>query len=261
MAPIIVQRLLGMTLYRSNGERVQYQMDKHRYFLMAAASHPPLAIYSILSKQGFGPIRDSTREQLSEYRDAIGEARNLVPAVEDDGEVVDHILAIFRSSEHYIDAVQAAGTAPESGFAQYAAEIRPLVVENLRIGAREQLKQFRFRLETWREEYPGENWQDLRVVVRGFHQPRDLYALKLLFEWLLQEPDFEHRVVFAEFQYPIFGKQSEEVEELALTLLTKVDFEQSLGALVLGDPSAMGRDVMGPAAIEILQEWGQPDWP
>lgn len=260
-APIIVQRLLGMTLHRANGERIQFEMDKRRYFLMAAASHPPLAIYSILAKQGFGPINASTRADISAYRAALADARAALPTVEADEEIVERILRIFASSDHYLDSVLSTGSSSKSGFENYAAAIRPLLVENLRIGAREQLEQFRSCLETWRQEFPDENWEELRVVVLGFHQPRELYVLKQFFEWLLDEPDFEHRVVFAEFQYPIFGKQADEVEELALTLLTKVDFEQPMGALVFGNPSVMGRDVMGPAAVEILQKWGESDWP
>src|SRR5215213_9646492 len=51
--PVITQDLLNMTLIRPNGTKLRYSMDKRIYFLMAHSSHPPLTIYSILSRDGF----------------------------------------------------------------------------------------------------------------------------------------------------------------------------------------------------------------
>ena len=135
-----------------------------------------------------------------------------------------------------------------------------MVEGNLYDGAKEQLDQFKAQMEKWKTEYPNENWEDLRVVVMGFHQARDLYALKLFFQWLLKEPDFEKKVVFAEYQFSIFGDQKEKAEELALLLLTKVDFEKEPSLFLLGNETQLQKDVMGPAAQKILKAWGQSDW-
>ena len=53
----------------------------------------------------------------------------------------------------------------------------------------------------------------------------------------------------------------DEAQKQALTLLTKVDFEHKAGELIFGDRFLLQKDVMGPAAEGILEEWGKSDWP
>mgnify|MGYP001216546088 CR=1 FL=1 len=102
----------------------------------------------------------------------------------------------------------------------------------------------------------GEATQKLRVVVMGFHQPRQLWTPKQFFQWLLREPDYEHRVVYAEFQHPFFGAGRAEAEDKALELLTKVDFDQSAAEVFLGDRTGLGSDVLGGYAKDIIKSWG-----
>ena len=259
--PIIVQHLLDMELHRSNGEVIPFQMKKKRYFTMAAASHPPLAIYSILVSQGgFGALTAQTVSQLSELRAVMSEARKEVVNVLETP-VAERVVYSFGAAEELLDRAMAQGRLSQEEFASYALRVRPVIEANLELGAMEQLVQYKEQLDRWRAEFLSEDWKRLRVVVIGFHQARELYALKLFFQWLLHEPDYEHRVVFAEFQDSVSGANAKEADARALELLTKVDLDQPLGELVLGDSSAMGRDVMGPAAARILKEWGTPAWP
>ena len=112
-------------------------------------------------------------------------------------------------------------------------------------------------MNIWKTTYPKEDWSELRVAVIGFHQPRESYALKLFFQWLLEEPEVEKRVVYAEYQFSIFGKNKEQAENLAIELLSKVDFEKEASLFLLGDETLLQKDVMGPSTEEILKKWGR----
>lgn len=258
--PVITQDLLNMTLILSNGEKVPYKMDKKAYFTLAHTTHPVLTIYSILYQSDFKPT-ESTMLALEDYILKLVKAQEGIKQVTHLNEKQkDRIRTLLATSEVYVQHLLDTKETHKKGFTLYSSGVRRMVEGNLYDGAKEQLDQFKAQMEKWKTEYPNENWEDLRVVVMGFHQARDLYALKLFFQWLLKEPDFEKKVVFAEYQFSIFGDQKEKAEELALLLLTKVDFEKEPSLFLLGNETQLQKDVMGPAAQKILKAWGQSDW-
>lgn len=258
--PIITQDLLNMTLRVGTGESDRFRMDSGTYMLMARSTHTPLTIYSILSKDGFGTLEKTTLSSLEAYRNQLNEVIE-ANAAEGPAELVRNVFSILKISESYLGDTLATGRATRASFETYAGKLRPLIQANLHVGAQEQLGQFREQMDRWKVEFPQANWSNLRVVVLGGHQARDSYALKLFFQWLLREPGYEHKVVYAEDQTLPIGADRPALENAALELLTKVDFEQEVGRLIFGDVSRMQRDVMGPPARRILSEWGRSTWP
>lgn len=261
--PIVTQDLLNMTLLRPGAAPEPFTtMAKRTYFLVAHTSHPPLTIYSILSKQGFGDLNDATVAELTSYRDQLKQA------VDSDktGDGVEpnlraRLFPIMKASLRYLEESIARRSATRQSFENYARPLRETIRGNFQIAAQEQLTQFKAKMDAWQAAYPNENWSALRVVVMGGHQARDLYALKLFFQWLLREPGYEKRVVYAEDQTMPVGLDLPSAEVSGLELLTKVDFDNDVGQIIFGDPSIMQRDVIGPAAQSILKEWGPTQWP
>lgn len=258
--PVITQDLLNMTLIRPNGNKLRYSMDKRMYFLMAHSSHPPLTIYSILSKDGFGTLSNDTVTALENYQQKIGAAEAEIKSSNLNQVVRNRILRILEFSRKYLAVTIRDKSASRIGFIKYANQIRPALEANLNRGALEQLKQFKAQVEKWRTEFPSDNWRELKVVVMGFHQAREMYALDSFFRWLLREPTYEKRVVYAEFPDSISGPNRERAEQLALLLLTKVDFDLGASSLIFGHPDVLEKDVMGPAAARILRSWGSSPW-
>lgn len=259
--PVITQDLLNMTLIRSNGETERYSMDRKRYFLMANTSHPVLAIYSILSKDGFSTVSKQTIVELENYLTKLSKAAEEVKSLSIEPEVKTRILFVLTSSAEYVQSVIRSGKTSLDEFERYARPLRHAIDENLYVGAEEQLIQFKEQVNKWRLQFPEEKWNQLRVVVLSFHQGREKYALTLFFKWLLHEPNYEKRVVYAEFQSSISGAERDNAEKLALVLLTKVDFDLEASTRIFGNPRTLQVDVMGPAAVKILKGWGKSGWP
>jgi hypothetical protein len=260
-SPIITQDLLNMTLLRPDGPPVRFSMNAGPYLLMANTSHPPLTVYAILSIEGFGALSAATRQQLADYEQSLQKALDQIKTMGLPTDVQARLGSIVSNTENFIADSLQTGVATREGFEAYARTSRELIRGNLRTGANEQLLQFRHQMNAWKTEFPQENWADLRVVVLGIHQARDEYASKLFFQWLLREPGYEDHVVYAEFTAPPSGEARAAAEAQALQLLTKVDFEHDAGRLIFGDATILQKDVMGPATIEILREWGAPNWP
>ena len=260
-SPYITQDLLNMTLYLPDGSSVRYQMEKERYFLMAHSTHPAFALYAMLSLADFGTLSDGNKAYLKDYQSTIDAAILYIedgPYSEDDKA---RAVEVLRASSRFITQLLNDGGASREQYETFVTPIKETINQNLYVGASEQLTQFRAQMEKWRAVYPNEDWSNLRVVLLGFHNPRADYALKLFFEWLLDEPDYEKRVVYAEYQFGFFGDKKQEGLNLAIELLTKVDFEMAPGQAIFNDPTYLQHDVMGPAAIGILKNWGPSSWP
>jgi hypothetical protein len=254
--PVIIQDLLGMTLIRQDGQRIRYEMDKRVYFALANNTHPPYGIYSIIALQGFGPVSAEQLDRLASYRAAIDESLRGLDGLALDQDAKQRLVTILSATRAFIDRISGSGAVSREEFVAFVEPLRPLFRANFHLAALEQLRQFRAQMALFKTEYPQQNWQDLRVVIMGFHQPRNLWTLKQFFQWLLKEPDYERRVVYAEFQHPFFGEHRAEGERLAIELLTKVDFDQAAGEMFLGDSKALGSDILGPYAREIIEGWG-----
>lgn len=258
--PLIIQDLLGMTLIRPSGERIRFEMDKTVYFTLAHNTHPPYGIYSIIALEGFGPLSAYQLKRLSEYGKGIDHSLSRIATFKVDANARERLRVILESSRDYIDELTTRGIATRQTFETFVAPLRPLFHANFHLAALEQLRQFRAQMEVYKGQMPEENWADLHVVVMGFHQPRNLWTLKQFFQWLITEPDYEHRVVYAEFQVPFFGENRDRAEQLAIELATKVDFDLGAADVFLNDHTALGADILGPYATDILKTWGASDF-
>jgi len=213
----------------------------------------------MLNPVDFNVEKDSTWSKLGRYKILI---ENSIKGIKEVNHIntsqKERILSLFEKSNQYLQKIIATRKTSKEEYHEFAQSVRKLIKDNLHDGAMEQLTQFYEKLNQWKGNYPNENWNELRVVVMGLHQPRDWYALKLFFQWLLDEPEIEKRVVFAEYQFSMFGKNREKAENLALKLLTTVDLEKEVSFFLLGEETLLQKDVMGPATVKILETWGPP---
>lgn len=259
--PIVTQDFLQMTLHLSGGRAEKFALDQRIYSLMAHTSHPPLTVYSILAAYQFALLPDSAKKALADFHTTLLQAALSVDTMDLDPATKERVIKVLSATTVYVGEILQEGESTEKEFAAFMLPLRPLIKANLYLGAKEQLDQFQAQMLLWKETFPHENWADLRVVVLGFHQARDLYALRLFFQWLLREPGYQNHVVYAEFQHSPFGKGRTAADSLAMILLTKVDFDHGAAAQMFGDSTFLQKDVMGPAAVTILQGWGESDWP
>lgn len=259
--PVITQDFLNMTLIRSNGERIRFKMDKKVYFTLAHTSHPPLTLYSYLYAADFEINRDSTLQTLKDYSELLEQSITGLTEVNHlTEEQKERSLMILRKSKEYTDKIIEARSTTKAEFRAFADSLREPIEANTFDSAAEQINQFKARLETWKQEYPEENWKELRVAVMGVHQPRNDYLPSQFFRWLLDEPEFEKRVIYAEYQFSIFGQNRKKAIDLALMVLAKVDLDKEVALFLLGEETMLQRDITGPAAKKIIEGWGKSTW-
>ncbi len=259
-SPLILQDLLNMTLIRENGEHVRFEMDKSTYFLMARASHPVIGVISIISMMEGDRLSPGQITRLTEYERSIRNALGYVEQLPVDSRGQTRIATILSSTVDYIEEITGSGVATREGFKEFFEPIRPLIAENLRVGALEQLNQFGAQMELWKSEYPDEEWDNLRVVILGLHQPRVLYTMTQLFQWLLSVEEAKPRIVYAEYQHSFFGDDLAIAQDLAIELATKVDLDRMVSDAVFGDATYLESDVMGRATREIMATWNTSEF-
>ncbi|MYJ95791.1 MAG: hypothetical protein F4053_09475 [Proteobacteria bacterium] len=122
------------------------------------------------------------------------------------------------------------------------------------------MNQFGAQMERWQSEYPDEDSDDLRVVILGMHQPRDLYSLTQFFQWLLSLEETKPRIVYAEYQHSFFGDDLAIAQDLAIELITKVDLDRMVSDAVFDDETYLESDVMGRATRRIMATWSESDF-
>ena len=258
--PIIIQDFLNMTLFRSNGEKVRFRMKKKVYNTLAHTSHPPLSTFWILNASDF-QVNDSTSQKLRNYNALLQNCADSIDFVSHLNETQKtRCKNIFNQTRDYIRKVLLDGKANEDEFRTFALKVKPLIDESIHESALEQLSQFKAQTAAWKNEFPDENWSELRVAVQGIHMPRPKYIMTQFFQWLLKESEFEKRVVYVEYQFPIFGKNRKKAQELALNLVAKVDFDRKAAYYLLGEETILQEDITGPAAENIIKGWGTSDW-
>ena len=257
---MVIQDLLNMTLYLPNRDAQPFRMDTKRYFLLAGHSHAPVTIYLIMTVGGFGDLDPNQVDAMKNYRKTLTAAQSSIAGLDVDQATRARLEQILSSSIELCNEAISEERLSLERYREFIEPLRPAIHANLRAGAHEQLVQFRAQMNAWKTEFPDEDWSNMRVVVLGFHQPRDRYALRLFFDWLLEEPGYERNVVYAEFQHSIFGKRRQEAMTLGEQLLTEVDFDLVASEVIFDDQNFLQSDVMGPAAADILQGWGPSDW-
>ncbi len=259
--PLITQDLLNMTLHPTTGNPVRFAMEQNGYLLVSHIADAPMTVYTTVAIQGFGELTPTVEEDLTTYAGQLKQAVVDLNGLEIPPLLRADLVSILESTATLIGDAVATGSLTETQFASFVVPLRPRIRNALRAGARQQLVQYREQMNRWRAEYPYESWQELRVVVLGFNPARQDDTLLQFFQWLLREPDYERRVVLAEFPGPVSADNKLTDEAMALETLTRVDLDQAASMAVFGDPSVLQQDVMGPAAASILESWGPSDWP
>ncbi len=259
--PVIIQDFLNMTLIRSNGERVRFKMKKKAYQTLAHATHPPTSVYLLLSAADFKINKDSIIQQLMGYDTLIQKAITGIQSVKHlEKEQIENTKKMLALTHDYLQRIISERATSEAAYQDFALSVRPLTNKNLYDAAKTHLNQFKEQMQVWKTTFPGENWQELRVAVLGFHQPRIGYVPTQFFQWLLKESAFENKVAYVEFQYSIFGPNRPKAEAYALKLLTKIKLDKVVAFSVLGDEILLQQDVMAPVTKEIISNWEASNW-
>lgn len=259
--PVIIQDFLNMTLIRSNGERIRFRMKKKAYQTLAHTTHPPTSVYLLLSAADYHINNDSTIQQLMSYDTLVNKAIVGMQTVKHlEKAQVENTKKMLELTHAYLEKIITERTTTEADYQDFAVSVSPMANKNLYDAATTHLNQFKEQMQVWKTTFPDENWQELRVAVLGFHQPRVGYVPMQFFQWLLKESAFENKVAYVEFQFSIFGPNRPEAEAKALELLTKIKLDKAVAYSILGDETFLQQDVMAPVTKDIISNWGDSDW-
>ncbi len=260
--PMLVQDLLSMSLYLPHQDKpLRFRMDKRTYMNMATISHPPLTLFDLVHHHGFNkPLSSSLQQALLQYKNTLTNARLAYQKSNElNADELKIMSEIFLQSESFITAALKENQVSLSRYKQYLATVTPLVNQNLTFAACDLLTQFKDQVYLWRKQYPQYHWQNLRIAILGFHQPRHGYALKQLFRKLLKEPHYEKHVIYMEFQASLYPSKETNIFAKALLSLAKYDYDQHAARVLYNDAKGLESDVLAHSTKKILKDWSL-DW-
>lgn len=150
---------------------------------------------------------------------------------------------LLASSFAFVDGILERRALAEGELVAFERAAAPSLQALVEDAAQRQLDWAHAQVSAWRRTLSPADWQSLRVVVIGGHQPRQGYVMMQYFQRLLGEPLEGRRIVYAEGLWQV---------DAALELLGTHLLDATLGEGFFGDPQRFHRDLLGDAAAAYL---------
>jgi hypothetical protein len=242
--PIILLQGDELILVRG-GKETAVNVFPPEYDTLKVFAHMPVAIYLMLGPQGAGALDDKRLEQLRGYREKMTNVAKNIDGIGLDAEALARQKKLLAASQRFLDEVieQRKFTTDELyAFTRGSAD---MIKANLAGAAKVQIDSLHKQVMRWKKEIPAQEWQTLRVVVKGAVLAREGNLAKQYFERLLHVKGEGLRLVYMESYYP---------PTPMLTLLTTLAVDRGIGIAIFDDPQRMFRDVLADAAAAYLKD-------
>ena len=258
--PVLVNRFGQIALYRPGiAEPEVFSMAMKQYLQARTVAHAAAAVYVRLAPYGMGALDRERLTWLVEYQALLsGAAKQIRDSTDTPAKLLAVQIGVLDQVRSHVQRIHQQGKVEQTTLEHLGRTVHDAIQTNLTVAAASQLNQFRAQIDRWRADYSALDWKNAVVVIIGGHQVRKQYLQRQFFDWMLMdEPDAQNRVVFAETLTPPRPLDKETPID-AMLLLSKVRFDKGLSSTFFGDPLLLQSDLLGPAAAEIIGQWPSP---
>lgn len=241
--PIILQRDGQLVLLRNGMERAK-TVILPAYNTFKTFAHMPVAIYLMLAPADGGML-DATRvEQLTGYRAKMDRVEATIDQLGLKESAIQRQKDLLSDSKQFLDQVIERRECSTAELNAYARRMMPRIEMNIADAAKSQLDAMHSQVMTWKRAMPPEQWDKLRVALKGPVLARKDELAKQYFQRLLNTNDQGTRIVYMEMYYP---------PTPLLTLLATRSVDQGISIAFFNNPDRMFRDVLADAATAYIK--------
>lgn len=242
-APVLILLADVLVIYR-HGQRRELWVTPRLYHAIKAASHGPIALYSVLYLLGDRALDAATVRRLGSLREHTAASIHSLASDVPHAEAQAELQPLLMSTLLLIDKTLAEGRASRAGLAAFARSSGPVLLRLIDHATGVQLDALHARVEETLAEMTATEREGLQVVVAGPHQARERSVAMQYFRKRLREPAHgEERVAYAE---------NVADEKAALALVGTRRFDRALAGAFFGDERRLQRDLLGDAAAARL---------
>lgn len=240
LEPIIISQGNRLTLYYHH-QKKDANIVPEAYTDLKIIAHVPLGIFSIC----YDPHDPALLKNMKILRAHLIAMQSVIDALPLTLRQKDRQKQIISQSLQFIDTTLRSGKFDQSLYRAYFKTIMPLITDNMDEAAISQLDALNNQMKIWKEEIAPADWKQLKVVLLGFHTPRQNNIITQYFEKLLQIPvDTTDRLVYGE---------NISTDDEAFDLMARIIVDGVLAGQVFSDPTRMYRDVLGDSAAKYIK--------
>ncbi|WP_417387273.1 hypothetical protein [Gimesia sp.] len=242
--PIILLQDGKLVLVR-NGAETTSEIILTEYDTVKVFAHMPVAIYLMLGPPGAGKLDTQRLQQLAEYHGQIDRVEKQIEHIGLEGESLKRQKQLLADSRKFLETViQRQEFSTEELYA-FTRSMLPMIQANIAEAAASQLDAMHRQVMAWKKEMTPEEWQKLRVSVKGAVLARDGNLAMQYFERLLNLEGPGMRLIYMERYVP---------PTPMLTLLATRSVDRGISIAFFDNPDRMFRDVLADAAAAHIRE-------
>ncbi|QDT25639.1 hypothetical protein Enr10x_09360 [Gimesia panareensis] len=242
--PIILLKDGQLVLIR-NGKETTSEVLLPRYDTVKVFAHMPVAIYLMLGPPGAGALDTQRLQQLAEYHGQMDRVEKQLDHIGLEGEQLKRQKQLLAGSKQFLEhVIQQQRCSTEELYA-FTRSMLPMIQANIAEAAASQLDAMHRQVTAWKKEMTPEEWQKLRVSVKGAVLAREGNLAMQYFERLLNLEGPGMRLIYMERYVPPTPMQ---------TLLATRSVDRGISIAFFDNPDRMFRDVLVDAAAEHIKQ-------
>ncbi|QDT95508.1 hypothetical protein [Gimesia aquarii] len=242
--PIILLRDGKLVLVRNNSETTS-EMLLPRYDTLKVFAHMPVAIYLMLGPPGASKLDAQRLQQLTEYRGRIDRVEKQIDHIGLEGANLKRQKQLLADSKRFLEKVIQQQQFSTEELHTFTRSMLPMIKANIAGAAASQLDAMHRQVMAWKKEITPEEWQKLRVSVKGAVLARDENLAMQYFERLLHIKGNGMRLIYMERYVP---------PTPMLTLLATRSVDRGISIAFFDNPDRMFRDVLADAAAAHIKK-------
>ncbi|MCA9014168.1 MAG: hypothetical protein KDA77_02440 [Planctomycetaceae bacterium] len=242
--PIILLQDGKLVLFRNNSETTA-EMLLPRYDTFKVFAHMPVAIYLMLGPPGAGKLDTQRLQQLAEYHGKIDRVEKQLDHMGLEGEKLKRQKQLLADSKQFLEKVIQQQQFSTEELHTFTRSMLPMIQANIAEAAASQLDAMHRQVMAWKKEMTPEEWQKLRVSVKGAVLAREDNLAMQYFERLLNLKGPGMRLIYMERYVP---------PTPMLTLLATRSVDRGISIAFFDNPDRMFRDVLADAAAEHIKK-------
>jgi len=242
--PIILLKDGKLVLIR-NGKETTSEVLLPRYDTVKVFAHMPVAIYLMLGPPGAGALDTQRLQQLAEYHSQIDRVEKQLDHIGLEGEQLKRQKQLLAGSKQFLENVIQQQRFSTEELHSFTRSMLPMIQANIAAAAASQLDAMHRQVMGWKKEMTPEEWQKLRVSVKGAVLAREGNLAMQYFERLLNLEGPGMRLIYMERYVPPTPMQ---------TLLATRSVDRGISIAFFDNPDRMFRDVLADAAAEHIRK-------
>ena len=242
--PIILLKDGKLVLIR-DGKETTSEILLPQYDTVKVFAHMPVAIYLMLGPPGAGELDTKRLQQLAAYHGQIDRVEKQLDHIGLKGEKLKRQKQLLVDSKQFLEKVIHQQRFSTEELHTFTRSMLPMIQANIAEAAASQLDAMHRQVMAWKKEMTPEEWQKLRVSVKGAVLAREDNLAVQYFERLLNLEGPGMRLIYMERYVP---------PTPMLTLLATRSVDRGISIAFFDNPDRMFRDVLANAAAEHIKK-------